>query len=68
LSSCFLAYYFAGALFGGEDTPFFHTLPAKSLAPEITKSYGIKGRAEALEITDWQDAAAITRWIDKAAK
>jgi sialate O-acetylesterase len=53
---------------GGEDTPFYYTIPSKSLAPEITKPSGIKGRAEALEITDWQDAAAITTWIGKTAK
>jgi hypothetical protein len=52
---------------GGTDTPFFYTLPAKALAPQITRPSGIKGRAEALEITDWQDAAAITTWIGKAA-
>lgn len=54
--------------FGGEDTPFYYTLPAQSLAPQITKPTGIEGRAEALEITDWLDAAALTEWIRKVAK
>lgn len=54
--------------FGGEDTPFYYTLPAKSLAPKITKPSGIQGRAEALEITDWQNGAAILDWLGKTAK
>ena len=54
--------------FGSGDTPFYYTIPAKSLAPEITKPSRIKGRAEALEITDWQDAAAISNWIGEVIK
>ena len=54
--------------FGGDDTPFYYTLPAKSLAPKITNPAGIKGRGEALEIADWQDGAAIVNGIEKAAK
>ena len=54
--------------FGGEDTPFYYTLPATSLAPKITKPAAIKGRSSALEITDWQDGAAISNWIEKAVK
>jgi hypothetical protein len=53
---------------GGKDTPFYYTLPAASLAPKITKPSAIKGRSEALAITDWQDGAAITNWIGKATK
>ena len=53
---------------GGKDTPFYYTLPAASLAPKITKPSAIKGRSEALAITDWQNGAAITSWIGKAAK
>ena len=53
--------------FGGEDTPFYYTLPAKSLAPKITNPSGIKGRAEALEI-DWQNGAAILDWLGNTAK
>jgi hypothetical protein len=54
--------------FGGDDAPFYYTLPAKSLAPKITKPSGIQGRAEALEITDWQNGAAILDWLGKTAK
>lgn len=54
--------------FGGEDAPFYYTLPAKSLAPKIIKPSGIHGRAEALEITDWQNGAAILDWLGNAAK
>ncbi len=54
--------------FGGEDTPFHYTIPAASLAPKITKPSAIKGRSSALEITDWQDGAAIANWVCNAAK
>lgn len=54
--------------FGGEDTPFFYTLPAPSLAPKITKPGGIRGRSEALEITDWANGRAIADWLGSVAK
>jgi hypothetical protein len=54
--------------FGGEDMPFYYTLPAKSLAPKISKPSGIQGRAEVLEIIDWQNGAAILDWLGNATK
>jgi sialate O-acetylesterase len=54
--------------FGGDDTPFYYTMPTASLAPKITKPATIKGRSEALEISDWKDGASILNWIGKAAK
>jgi len=39
--------------FGGTDTPFYYTLPAKSLAAKITKPQAIQGRNVALEINRW---------------
>jgi hypothetical protein len=38
---------------GGNDVPFFYTLPAASLAPKITKPQSINGESTALEIDQW---------------
>ena len=49
--------------FGGDDFPFLYTLPAKSLAPQITPPDDIKGNSTALEIADWQNGSAILDWL-----
>lgn len=54
--------------FGGTDTLFLYTIPSTSLASKITKPAGIKGRSEALEITDWSDGIAIMKKIDNGVK
>jgi len=50
--------------FGGPDTPFFYTLPAKSLAPGITKPAAIKGKSTAIEIGTWNEAEFISSSIE----
>jgi sialate O-acetylesterase len=52
--------------FGGDDTPFFHTLPAKSLAPGITRPAGIIGTHHAIEITDWADFDSVLKSLETA--
>jgi len=54
--------------FGGEDVPFLYTIPAKSLTPKITKPDAIKGVSQSLEISGWEDGAAIIEKIGAAAK
>jgi hypothetical protein len=46
LANCFKA------KFGGDDVPFFYSMPAASLAPKITKPQTIKGASTAMEITE----------------
>jgi len=51
--------------FGGDDVPFIYTVPGKALAPKISEATGIKGKAEAVEISDWTDVAKV---IEAAVK
>ncbi len=51
--------------FGGDEVPFFYTLPATSLAPKITKPQSIKGRSTALEIDQWNAAKPDSKPNDK---
>jgi hypothetical protein len=51
---------------GGDDVPFFYTLPTAALAPKITKPQAIKGTNTALEITEWSAAKPDTKPNDKA--
>ena len=50
LANCFKA------KLGGDDVPFFYTMPASSLAPKITKPQSIKGASTAIEIDQWTAA------------
>lgn len=54
--------------FGGDDFPLLYTMPAKSVAPAITKPDAIKGAASGLEIGDWTDASAVLGFIGEAGK
>lgn len=59
LANCFKA------KFGGDDVPFFYTLPTAALAPKITKPKAIKGTSTALEITESPAAKPGTKPNDK---
>lgn len=50
--------------FGAGDASFVYTIPAKSLAPKITKAAGIEGKSEAVEISSWEDASALMKVTD----
>ena len=53
--------------FGGETDPhFIHTLPAKSLAPKITKPSGIQGTNTAVGITAWPAAGKKGEFTNEA--
>jgi sialate O-acetylesterase len=54
--------------FGGDDTPFYHTIPAKSLAANITSPAGIKGTHHAIEISDWAGFDSVLKSLESAAK
>jgi hypothetical protein len=51
--------------FGGDDVPFFYTIPASSLAPKITKPLSIKGASTAIEISELSAARPGTKSNDK---
>jgi len=51
--------------FGGDDVPFIYTVPGKALAPKISEATGIKGKAEAVEISDWTDVAKVIEAVVK---
>lgn len=53
-----LAKSFKGRL-GGDEIPFFYTVPGKALAPQVAKPEGIKGKSVAVEITDWRNLDAV---------
>ena len=53
--------------FGGADVPFLYTMPAKTLAPKITKPDGIKGSSKAAEIGNWDDSSAIMELLGTAS-
>jgi len=48
------------ATFGG-DPAFYYTLPAKSLAPKIAAPQGIAPPGGAIEVTEWNEAAALEK-------
>jgi len=48
------------ATFGG-DPAFYFTLPAKSLAPKIAPPQGIAPPGTAIEVTDWNESAALEK-------
>jgi hypothetical protein len=52
--------------FGGDDVPFFYTIPASSLAPKITKPQSIKGAGTAIEVGQWSAAKPDSKPSDKA--
>lgn len=60
LANCFKA------KFGGDDVPFFYTIPTAALAPKITKPESIKGTSSAIEITDWTAAKPDSKPNDQA--
>jgi sialate O-acetylesterase len=60
LANCFKA------KFGGDDVPFFYTIPASSLAPKITRPQAIKGPSTALEINEWTAVKPGAKSNDKA--
>ena len=60
LANCFKA------KLGGEDVPFFYTIPTATLAPKITKPQAIKGPSTAIEINDWSAVKPGTKPNDKA--
>jgi hypothetical protein len=59
LANCFKA------KMGGDDVPFFYTLPASSLVPKITKPQSIKGASTAMEIDQWTAAKPGSKPNDK---
>ena len=54
--------------FGGKDTPFFYSIPSKSLSPKAAAPKSIKGKSTAVELSAWADNAAIEKLIDTAVK
>ncbi len=60
LADCFKAN------FGGDDVPFFYTIPSSTLAPKITKPISIKGASTALEIAEWTAASPTSKKNDQA--
>lgn len=53
-------------LFGGEDPPFFYTIPSKDIAPKITSPQQIKGRNTGVEVSNWSDGADMQKLVDQA--
>jgi hypothetical protein len=51
--------------FGGEDVPFFYSIPAKSLVSGITRPEQIKGISTGFEINAWSDVAETQNLIEK---
>ncbi|MEI6177163.1 MAG: hypothetical protein WCS43_09745 [Verrucomicrobiota bacterium] len=60
LANCFKA------KLGGDDVPFFYTIPTAALAPKITKPQAIKGTNTAMEINEWSAAKPDSKPNDKA--
>jgi hypothetical protein len=60
LANCFKA------KLGGDDVPFFYTLPTAALAPQISKPQSIRGHATAIEIDQPSAAKPGTKPNDKA--
>ena len=54
------------AKLGGDDVPFFYTIPTTALAPKITKPQSIKGTSTAMEIDQWSAVKPGTKPTDKA--
>lgn len=59
LANCFKA------KLGGDDVPFFYTIPSAALAPKIAKPQSIKGASTAIEIDQWSAAKPGTKSNDK---
>ena len=53
------------AQFKAEDIPFIYTQPSKTLSPAITVPKAIKGKAVAVEVSDWADLTGV---IEAAVK
>jgi hypothetical protein len=47
------------------DIPLIYTVPAKSLAPKITRPEGISGQSTAVEINDWLDLGGVFEAVVK---
>ncbi len=60
LANCFKA------KLGGDNLPFFYTIPSTALAPKITKPQAIKGTSTALDINEWSAAKPNSKPNDKA--
>jgi hypothetical protein len=60
LANCFKA------KLGGDDVPFFYTIPTAALAPKITKPQAIKGTSTALDINEWSATKPGSKTNDKA--
>lgn len=52
--------------FGGDDVPFFYTMPAAALAPKITKPQAIKGTSTAMEINELTAVKPVNKSSTKA--
>lgn len=50
---------------GGDEVPFYYTIPSPSLAPRITKPQSIKGPSTAMEIDQWSAAKPGAKPNDK---
>lgn len=49
--------------FACEDPQFIYAIPSKTLAPKITAPTGIKGKATAVEISDWSEIAKVIEGV-----
>ncbi|MFK7912199.1 MAG: sialate O-acetylesterase [Akkermansiaceae bacterium] len=49
----------------GQETHFYATAPAKSLAPKLTKPASVKGKSTIIEVNKWDDPAAVTELITR---
>jgi hypothetical protein len=59
LANCFKA------KLGASDVPFIYTVPAKSLAPKVNQTKGIKGNSRAVELSDWSDLSGVFEAVAK---
>jgi hypothetical protein len=59
LANCFKA------KLGASDVPFIYTVPAKSLAPKVNQTKGIKGNSQAVELSDWSDLSGVFEAVTK---
>jgi len=49
--------------FGGEDPDFIYTIPNKSLAPNVTRPEGIKGKNAGVELSDWSELGKLVEEV-----
>jgi hypothetical protein len=54
--------------FGSEETPFYYTIPNKSLAPKITSPTTINGKQSSIELSDWTNPQEIQKLIEIITK